>query len=230
MKIQTLILLLLGVLSLPGCATMAPQEQPPLVDYEALPLPPSRTDNGSIYQAGYSAALFEDVRAHTVGDILTVVLTEETKASKTASTSVSKENTTDVQNPTLFGKALSLGSITDKKLPSLEQQLSSSKDFSGSGKSDQSNKLSGSIQVIVIEELPNRYLRIAGEKTLTINQGDERVRLTGIVRPQDIRVDNSIPSTRVANAMITYSGSGMVADANDMGWLARFFNSKWFPF
>lgn len=230
MKMQALIPLLLAALLLPGCATMAPQEQPPLVDYGALSVPPPRADNGSLYQAGNSAALFEDLRAHRVGDILTVILTEETKASKSASTSVSKDNTTDVQNPTLFGKALSLGSITDKKLPSLEQQLSSSKDFSGSGKSDQSNKLSGSIQVIVVEELPNRYLRIAGEKNLTINQGDERVQLTGIVRPQDIRVDNTIPSVRVANAMITYSGSGMVADANDMGWLARFFNSKWFPF
>ena len=225
-----LVPLLLAVALLPACATTARQEQAPQLDYGALPPPPPRPANGSLYQAGYGAALFEDLRAHRVGDILTVILTEQTKASKTASTSVTKENTTDVKNPTLFGKSLSLGSITDKKLPGLDQQLSSSKEFAGSGKSDQSNKLSGSIQVVVVEQLPNHYLRIAGEKVLTINQGDERVRLTGIVRPQDIRVDNSISSTRIANAKITYSGSGAVADANDMGWLARFFNSKWFPF
>ncbi len=219
----------LGLL-LTGCATMTPPEPLPEVDYSKLSAPPPHPSNGSIYQAGYSAALFEDLRARRVGDILTVVLTEETKASKSASTAITKDNATEVDNPTLFGKSLSLDGLSGGELASLEQRLKSSKEFSGTGKSDQSNKLNGTIQVIVVEELPNRYLRIAGEKTLTINQGDEKVRLTGIVRPQDILMDNTIASTRIANARISYSGSGVLADSNDMGWLSKFFNSKWFPF
>ncbi len=229
MKTHRILAGLLLAAVLPGCATMAPPPPLPTVDYGALPVPP-RQDNGSIYQPGHGAALFEDLRAQRVGDILTVILSEETKASKSAATSITKENTTDVENPTLFGLPVTLNRATRGKLGSLEQRLSSSKEFAGSGKSDQSNRLNGRIQVVVVEELPNRYLRIAGEKILTINQGDEKVRLTGIVRPQDIRVDNTVLSTHIANAEITYSGSGVLADSNDMGWLGKFFNSKWFPF
>ncbi|HHH36406.1 MAG TPA: flagellar basal body L-ring protein FlgH [Gammaproteobacteria bacterium] len=222
-------LLVLSLL-LGGCASMAPQEPLPQVDYSKLPVPPARASDGSLYHPGNGAALFEDLRARRVGDILTVLLVEETKASKSASTSISKDNATEVENPTLFGKSLSLDGISHGRLGSLEQRLKSSKEFTGTGKSDQSNKLKGTIQVTVVETLPNGYLRIAGEKVLTINKGDERVRLTGIVRPQDILTNNTVSSRYIANARITYSGTGVLADSNDMGWLSKFFNSKWFPF
>jgi len=227
---RTAIMLVVIVLLTAGCAgTPRRGQDMPFAHYKTA-APPPRVANGAIYQAGYSTGLFEDVRARHVGDILTVILSEETKASKQASTELSKDNSASVDNPTLFGLPLSLSSLTGGNLKSLESKLSSNKAFTGDGKSDQSNKLTGSIQVVVVEELPNRVLKIAGQKEISINQGDEYVRITGIVRLQDIRTDNSIPSTQVANAVITYGGEGVVADANDMGWLGKIFNSKWFPF
>ena len=112
----------------------------------------------------------------------------------------------------------------------LEASVNSSKSFAGKGDSAQSNALSGSVTATVLEVLPNGYLRIQGEKMISINQGDEYLRITGIIRPMDIRTDNSVLSTQVANAKIAYGGKGVVADSNDMGWLAKFFNSKWWPF
>jgi len=112
----------------------------------------------------------------------------------------------------------------------LEQALSSNKNFSGEGESAQSNNLTGSITAMVVEVLPNGNLRIEGEKTIAINQGDEHVRVTGIVRPVDVRTDNTVSSTLVADAVISYGGNGVIADASEMGWLSRFFNSKWWPF
>ena len=70
---------------------------------------------------------------------------------------------------------------------------------------------------------------IRGEKVLSLNQGDEHLRLSGIVRPSDIRADNSVLSTQVADAQITYGGTGVLADANDQGWLSKFFMKIW-PF
>ena len=169
-----------------------------------------------------------------MGDIVTIVLSEQTDASKSASTNTDKTNAIDVENPILLGSPLSFSPKGGMPLAgrdlTLESQLNSSKSFSGAGDSSQSNELSGSVTATVLEVLPNGYLRIQGEKMISINQGDEYLRITGIIRPMDIRTDNSVLSTQVANAKIAYGGKGVVADSNDMGWLAKFFNSKWWPF
>src|SRR3546814_469821 len=107
---------------------------------------------------------------------------------------------------------------------------SSDLSFAGGGASTQSNTLSGSVTVIVTRVLPNGNLVVRGEKQVSLNQGAERVALEGIVRPIDIAANNSVTSDRIANARISYAGNGAVADANAMGWLARFFNSVLFPF
>jgi flagellar L-ring protein precursor FlgH len=78
--------------------------------------------------------------------------------------------------------------------------------------------------------MPNGNLLVRGEKRITLNQGEEYIRLQGIVRPVDIGPQNSVPSTKLADAQIAYSGKGALADANRAGWLSRFFNSPWFPF
>jgi flagellar L-ring protein FlgH len=84
--------------------------------------------------------------------------------------------------------------------------------------------------VTVADVLPNGNLVVRGEKWLTLNQGDEYIQISGIVRPIDIRTDNTVLSGLVADARITYSGKGMVADSNKMGWLSRFFASAIWPF
>ena len=81
-----------------------------------------------------------------------------------------------------------------------------------------------------MQVLNNGSLVIRGEKWISINNGDEFIRVTGLVRSQDIKPDNTVDSTRMANARIQYSGTGTFADAQKVGWLSQFFMSDWWPF
>lgn len=214
------------VAALQGCA----MQQTPLRDpsyaptYPPVPVSPKDND-GSIYQTSNSMGLFEDAKAHRVGDILTVQLDESTNASKSATTTTKKTDSVDTGTPTLLGSGVVLNGVNP-----LNNSLSSSNAFTGNGASTQSNTLTGNISVTVARVLPNGNLVIRGEKVLHLNQGDEYIKISGIVRPADIGADNSVLSTQIANADISYSGRGTLADTNQMGWLARFFNSSWWPF
>ncbi|RDI97719.1 flagellar basal body L-ring protein FlgH [Dyella solisilvae] len=216
--------LVLALAALGGCVM-----QPPHDDHQwAATMPvesaaPPPTD-GSIYHADQGMELFNDARAHRVGDILTITLVESTQASKKATTNTSKKDNTDITTPTILGHALKVGG------KNADISTAGTRSFDGSGDSSQSNQLNGSITVTVAQRLSNGNLLIRGEKMLTINQGQEQIRISGIVRPQDILQDNSVPSTRVADAQIGYTGKGSLADANTQGWLSRFFNSKWMPY
>jgi flagellar L-ring protein precursor FlgH len=108
--------------------------------------------------------------------------------------------------------------------------LSGDSSFDGIGSSSQSNSLLGDITVTVVQRLPNGNLRIRGEKWVTLNQGREFIRLSGIIRPDDIEPDNSLESYRIADAQITYSSKGVLAAANRMGPISRFFNSIFHPY
>jgi flagellar L-ring protein precursor FlgH len=180
---------------------------------------------GTIYNAGGAFDLFMDRRARSVGDILTVMLVERTDASKESSTSTAKGSSVDTGLPIFAGRPITSGGT-----PILNSEFGSDSSFDGSADSSQSNRLDGSITVTVAERLPNGNLLVSGEKRITINQGEEFVRLQGIVRPVDIGPANSVPSTKVGDARITYSGRGTLADSNRPGWLSRFFNSPWVPF
>jgi flagellar L-ring protein precursor FlgH len=169
-----------------------------------------------------SVALFDDVKAHNVGDTLTIRLSESTQASKSASTGATKDTTIDTGIPTLLGTNLS---VAGKSV--LNNSVSSKDDFQGKGSSSQSNSLVGNITVTVAEVLPNGNLLVRGEKWLTLNQGEEFVQIAGIVRTADIATDNSIPSSKIADARITYSGKGAIADSTSPGWLTRMFIKLW---
>jgi flagellar L-ring protein precursor FlgH len=103
-------------------------------------------------------------------------------------------------------------------------ELKNDNNFKGNASANQSNSLSGSITVEVIEVLANGNLVIRGEKWLTLNTGDEYIRLSGTIRPDDIEFDNTIASNRISNARIQYSGTGTQQDMQEPGFLARFFN------
>jgi len=228
-------LLACSALLLGGCASNGLQPDPAYAPTRPLAAPPPESRNGAIYQAGYAVSLFEDQRAQRVGDLLTVQLVENTIASKEAKTNTKRDSSTSVSSPTLLGSTpqfnvpgiLPLASNRDNTLAA---EIDSNSDFKGSGDSSQKNSLIGSITVTVAEVLPNGYLMIRGEKLIALNQGDEYVRISGIVRPADIRPDNSVISTKVGSAQISYGGKGQVADANAAGWLARFFISALWPF
>lgn len=180
---------------------------------------------GAIYTALNNRFFFEDIRARRIGDVINVILDESTDASKTASTNANKGTTIGLPSPTLFG-----GKVTARGREILSSDISANSDFAGSADSSQSNQLSGSIAVIVDDVLANGNLRIRGEKRLTLNQGSEVVRVSGLIRPMDITPNNTVLSNQIANANITYGGSGLLAEANRAGWLTRLFTSIIWPF
>lgn len=190
---------------------------------EAAPAAPTA---GSIYggAGGGGLKLFHDSRARDPGDIVTVVLTERTTAQSRASTQVVKDSDLSIAPPSLFGIPL-----TYKGTPIIGADLAAGRTFNGDGDSSQSNRLNGEITATVVGRLANGNLVIRGEKRIRLNQGDETVRIQGVVRAADIGPDNRIASSRVADAQIVYGGRGPVSKSNAMGWLSRFFNSSWMP-
>ena len=185
--------------------------------------------NGAIFSPATGSALFGDLKAHRVGDTLTIRLIERTSASTSASTSTSRDSSAQISNPTVFGRAPTRRDNSGG-LPLFGGSLGSSSEFSGSGNSVQSNNMDGNITVTVYRRLPNGNLMVKGERWITINQGREFLRIAGIVRPADIGPDNAVPSFKMADARIDYRASGAMEDANRQGWLARFFQAPWMPF
>jgi flagellar L-ring protein FlgH len=216
-------IVLSAVTALAGCVS-----KPSEPDYFATmpePVPTAAQANGAIYQAGHDIALFENSVARRVGDTLTVRLNERTNASKSSTTSTSKSTNVEMASPTIAGRP-----VTAHGTDILSASVANSSDFDGEGTSAQSNRLEGDITVTVAQRLSNGNLIVRGQKWITINQGQEFVRIQGIVRPIDIDPDNSISSLKVADAMIAYGGKGAIANANSPGLLARFFNLPFLPF
>lgn len=216
------VLLLSAALLASGCAGVGhnsapeqPQPQAALPDYGPV--------NGSIYNRATARPLFEDVKARAVGDLLTVVLAENMNAKKSASTTTQKDSVIELPVPTLFGKS-------GNDLDFLNSEIDAKRGFKGAGNSAQSNALTGTITVTVVDVFPNGNLLVRGEKKVELNRGEEHIRISGIVRPTDISPTNTIASTRIADARITYAGTGQLADSNVAGWLGRFFSSVIWPF
>jgi len=220
-------LLLIGVLvlaALGGCATTPKPPKPDdQLSWALQPEPPPT--NGSIYQVGRDVALFENPVARHIGDTVTITLNESTAAKKSATTNTAKSTNQTLPGISVLGKA-----VTIKGNPITSASIDDSSKFAGAGDSAQSNSLTGFITCTVTRVLPNGNLYIRGEKWIGINQGSEYVRLSGVIRPIDIAPDNSVPSLKVGAANISYGGKGALADANNQGWLSRFFNSPWTPF
>lgn len=228
------LLVLLALHALVGCATT-----PPPKDGYRPTLPRTyiseESKDGSIYQAARDVRLFEDVKARRIGDIITVVLQESTSASKSAKTTTDKSQDTTIASPTILGASPTFNApgilpLDSNRNNTLAANLSSANKFDGEGDSSQSNSLRGDITVTIADVLPNGNLVIRGEKWLTLNKGEEFIQISGIVRPQDVSTLNTVLSTQIADARITYSGKGFLADSNEMGWLAKFFNSPIWPF
>jgi len=226
MKKLLIILPMSLVMLVSACATTKPEP----VSLEFVPVrpviaTPPPIENGGIYQNGYGVSLFSDVSAKKVGDIITIILSENTNARKSASTNTEKDSQIEIVPPTLLG-----GPVSALGLNVLSNTIDGTRTFAGSGDSSQSNSLNGRIAVTVSEVLANGHLMVQGEKRMTLNQGNEFIRFSGIVRPIDIKSDNTVVSTSVANAQIIYGGTGVIAQANRQGWFGQFLNSKWWPF
>ena len=221
-----LLMLVLVILLTAGCASNASKARnhPEFsITYPVIekPLP---SDTGSIFQSSRSMSLFIDEKARRVGDIILVQLSERTNATTSASSSTNKSSSSDSTVAALLGRGVTRGGV-----PLLGLDLESEKEFAGGGDSTQSNSLTGTIAVTVSDVMANGYLVVRGEKLISINQGDEYVRLSGIIRPQDIDSSNMVASSQLANAQIVYGGNGPINSANEMGWLDRILQSSWWP-
>lgn len=198
-----------------------PDFAPILPEVEETNIIPS----GSLFKENYVNNIYSDSKAHRVGDIIAVILSENTQANKKAKTEIKKEN------ETILDPVIGLGGLpVTINGQAMQFGLNQNTKFRGDSKADQSNSLNGDISVHVLRVLPNGNLMIRGEKWLSLNNGDEYIRLTGVIRPKDISSNNTILSTKVANARIQYAGTGSFADSNEQGWLVKFFNSTWWPF
>lgn len=211
------------VLSLSGCAYIPHQ---PLVGGETsanpTPLAPA-VINGAIFQTGQAMnygyqPIFEDRRPRNVGDTLTIVLQENVSASKSSSSSASREGSTGMSFD-VTPRAL-VGLVGGDKA---NTTVSGDNDFAGKGGAAAKNTFSGTITVTVKQVLENGNLLVVGEKQIAINQGTEFIRFSGVVNPRTISGNNSVVSTQVADARIEYVGNGYINEAQKMGWLQRLF-------
>lgn len=199
-------------LLLTGCASNSSGDETPTPPAYAVEIPKAPVEvSGSIFQAGTEMTLFEDIKARRVGDILTVMLVEQNAGTKSADTSLSQST----------GMSVSAPVIGNTTYDNIGLTIGSEGEFAGESGSSQRNSLSGSISVTVTQVLPGGNLFVQGEKWIEINQGQEFIKLQGVIRPRDVRPNNTIMSTQVADARITYSGSGATENTNVVGWVAR---------
>ncbi|WP_101675895.1 flagellar basal body L-ring protein FlgH [Alloalcanivorax mobilis] len=203
-------LLAAGCAQLPRPSVVGEQEKVEIAQ------PPPLQPDGSIFQAnrGYRP-LFEDRRPRMVGDVLTIILDEQVSASKNSQSNATRSGSSSL-TPTVVPKGL-------EDLSDYGYDLSGNNDFEGGGGSQANNTFSGTITVSILQVMANGNLRVRGEKQIAINQGTEFIRFSGVVDPLNVAGDNSVLSTRVADARIEYVGDGYINEAQTMGWLQRLF-------
>ena len=196
-----------------SCSTQI--EERASMDFEPImpsaPKSQKKDKYGSIYSNSQQGLFATDRRASKVGDLLTVALSENFSASKSQSAKSAKNGTTSFDFPRIT-TADADDTLFDSKL---------AKSFDGSGSADQNNSLRGEISVTVTKVFSNGNMEILGQKKLTLNNGDEYIRLVGIIRPEDVTNRNIVPSSRIANAKISYTGAGDVADTSKKGWFSK---------
>lgn len=203
---------------LAACTTVPPTNVHQPMSARPVPRQENMASSGSIYKAGISRTLFEDRRARYVGDTMTIAIAEATNASTKSNTKASRST----------GIGATVGPITGlpgKSFQGMELSANTSNSLDGKGEAAANNVFTGNITVTVIEVLPNGNLLVSGEKQVSIGAGTEYIRLSGVVNPYFINAANTITSANVADARIEYKESGVISEAQVMGWLARFFLS-----
>lgn len=212
--------MLASCIVLGGCAQIPrePLVQQPMTARADTQVRPSVPVNGSIYRTGFGAqALFEDRRPRYIGDILTILVSENINASKNSAADASRS-----------GSAVSMLGLVPKLIgglisSDLNADANGKNVMSAKGGANSRNTFNGVITVTVVEVLGNGNLLVSGEKQMLINQGTEFIRFSGVVNPRTVSANNTVPSTQVADARIEYSAKGYIDEAQTMGWLQRIF-------
>ena len=208
-----------------GCLSNPPTSnvhQPMSVRPPAYQMQAANHQTGAIFPShtpivGTYRPLFEDYRARNIGDTLTIILNESTTATTSGASNANRSGS-------LTAGIDSINKIPGSKaLGGLNVSGNSNNTFSGGGNSSANNAFRGNITVTVIEVFPNGNLLVSGEKVITVNHGDEYIRFSGVVNPQQITSINTVSSTQVADARVEYKSKGYARDSQIMGWLSRFF-------
>jgi len=224
----------LFVMSFSGCATAHKEQKIVSVKEDILfetKEEPVKKNTGSLWQDnGSLSELFYDHKARKVGDIVTIRIVESSDASNNADTNTSKNSSTSMNIAALLGlennDTFPRGSGFD---PFGFITSTTNNTFKGSGTTNRSGNLAASITARVTEVLPNGNMKIIGKRQITINNEEQYIALSGIIRSRDISSDNVILSTYISDAKIIYTGTGVINDRQSPGWLARIVDSVW-PF
>ncbi len=224
-----LLILVVLLLALAACSNKANEAsvvpEPLLEPVAADPKPQSP---GSLWN-GDEGSLLSDVKARRVGDIVTVIIQEEASASKQATTATDRSSSMSAGISSLFG----FEKVAEEKNPNLDTaamvDANFDNKFAGSGKTTRSENLVATLTTQVIEVFPNGNLKIRGGKSVTVNNENQIIYLTGIVRLYDVTADNTVDSGNILNAQIAYTGKGALSDKQKPGWLMRIFDNSW-PF
>ncbi|MDY0137515.1 MAG: flagellar basal body L-ring protein FlgH [Thiomicrospira sp.] len=228
-QIASLAAVMVSVALMQGCST-APERMEQFSYEPSYPMniaQAAQPMNGSLYQAANAMTLFDDARAHRVGDIITVKLVEKFNAKKKDEAKYDKSNNVDLGVSTplnILGRSaeqiyapLGTGGIG----------FGSNNSFSGKSDVKQDSSITGSVAVTVVEVIPNGNLVVRGEKWITLHDGEEVIRFAGIIRPQDIKADNTIESGKVADVRLIYRDTGIGGDTARPGAVTKFLSKFW---
>lgn len=215
------------MLLLLGCSTEKTHVKTAGFD-EQLPRPVADYSSGSIWQAS-SGSMTEDMKARRRGDILTIVITETSSASKAAKTDTGRDSSISASIPAFMGLETKVLARLLGADPKALIDASVGSKYAGSGSTSRQENLNATITARVIEVLPNGNLQIEGRRNVRVNEEDQEIVLEGTVRPRDISQNNTINSIYVADAKISYTGRGIISDRQSPGWLMNFVDKVW-PF
>ena len=223
---RTLTMLLAGLL-LGACASKPPLEDNS--DFAPIrPLEPAANalPTGSILGNGMHMSLFQGQRQWRVGDIITVVLNESTQASRNSSLITERKSTNDALASSWTNSLLSPNGFWGDVRGDIDLNAAEI-GTEGVGTAAQANALSGVITAMVAEVLPNGNLIVEGRKQLSLTEGAEFIQIRGVVRARDVQPDNTVSSMRMAQAQISYRGTGNLAESTQPGWITQLLFKYW---
>ena len=230
-------LLSIVIIFLNGCAAW-PTNTSHVADIKRIKEPilptymPQKIEEGSLWSEVTGITLYPDRRARKGGDIVTVRIVEDPEAKLQANTKTGRSSSIEAKLKLLgYMKALAEKNPRLAQNPGTDDLIKASlgSSFDGKGSSDRDGHIKAYISAVVVSVLPNGNLYINGKREVKVNNETQYITISGIIRPDDISPSNEISSTYVANARITYSGIGPVADKQKPGWLGRIIDHVW-PF
>ena len=192
--------------------------------------PLNRDAEGSLWQEDSPMmAMFSDQKARTVGDVVTIKIAESSQATNKASTATDRSSSLSASVDAFFNLEQDYPATRDFFNPFSRVAGGLESEFEGTGTTKRSGDLDAYITALVTQVLPNGNLVVNGSREVLINNENQVIQLTGVVRPRDINADNQVLSTYVADARISYSGSGVIDDRQKPGWLTNIVMKVW-PF